>query len=307
MYKHNIIASTVLGMGIFSQSGGAFAKVKVVATTSDLGAIAAEIVGDDGEVETLAAGSQDPHTLEAKPSYMVKVHGADLVVAVGLELEVGWLPNILHGARNPAVLPGRAGYLEVGPLLQPLEIPTGPVSRADGDVHAAGNPHVTLDPLRVAEAGELMAARLGELDRDHAPAFKQRSARLSARLAAKTKDWQARLVKAGVTKVITYHRTLSYFLDRFAIKGVATLEPIPGVPPTAKHVLGLKGLIKSERIPLILVENLYDPAVAERLAKEMPGLRVALVSVAVDRDLGVNSPDELFERLVRAIEGHAHG
>jgi zinc/manganese transport system substrate-binding protein len=276
--------------------------LKVVATTTDLRALVAEIGGHDVVVESLAKGSQDPHFIDAKPSFMVKVSEANLFVATGLGLEAGWLPPILTGARNPAITSGRPGLFEAGNTIDPIEIPGAGATRADGDVHPEGNPHFTLDPLRMAKAGEALAERLAVLDPAHAPAFRQRAASFKARMEAKTKDWQTRVTASGVKGVVTYHRTLNYFLARFGIEGVATLEPVPGVPPTAKHILEVIETVKTRGITVILVENFFDTAAADRVAQDVPTVRVATVPVAVGAAPGIVTLDDLYEALVRALE-----
>jgi zinc/manganese transport system substrate-binding protein len=284
-------------------AASAQAKLNVVATTTDLAALAREVGGDATEVEAIARGTQDPHFIEAKPSFMTKVSRADLVVAMGLELEIGWLPSIVRGARNPKVLPGNKGYLEVGPGIPVLEKATGAVTRAEGDVHPDGNPHFNLDPLRMGTAAGLLAERLGELDAANAAGYRQRAAALKTRLEAKTKEWRERVAATGVKSVVTYHKTLTYFLDRFGLRGAAVLEPKPGIPPTAPHIVEVIELVKREHVPLILVENYFDPAPAQRVARDAPGTRVAIVPVAVDGAPGTGTTEALIEALVQAIEG----
>lgn len=277
------------------------AKLQVLTTTTDLRAIAAEVGGDFVEAESIARGTQDAHFLEAKPSFMLKANRADLVLAIGLELETGWLPNILRGARNPK-LQG-LGFLEVGPGVKPLEVAQWKLSRAEGDVHPGGNPHLMLDPLRAGEVAMLVAKRLGELDAAHATAFAENAARLKHRLEAKTKDWQARLIKSGVKSVVSYHKTYTYFFDRFGIRNPAILEPKPGIPPTSSHIIEVTEMIKRDKIPLVMVENYFDPAVTNKIKSAVPGLRVAVTAVSVEGEPKVKNLDDLYESLVSAVEG----
>ncbi|RZA25245.1 MAG: zinc ABC transporter substrate-binding protein [Proteobacteria bacterium] len=293
----------VSALGLLLFSSQAFCALRVITTTSDLNAIVTEVGGKDVESEAICKGAQDPHYIEPKPSFMVKTARADLVVAVGMGLEVGWLPNIVRGSRNPAINPGGKGYLEVGSAVQPLEVPTGNISRADGDVHPEGNPHVTLDPIRTGEIAVLIAKKLGELDAPHAAQYNERAAALQKRLIDKTKVWAERIVKSKVTKVVTFHKTLTYFLDRFKIENPMILEPLPGLPPTAKHVMEVIARVKSDKISLILVENFFDPTVANRIEKDAPGTRVAVVPVAVGGDEKIKTIDDIYENLVSVIEG----
>jgi zinc/manganese transport system substrate-binding protein len=279
------------------------AKLSVITTTTDLRSITGEVGGDLITVDSLGKGTQDPHFIEAKPSYMLKVNKADLVISTGMELEIGWLPSILSGARNPKVNAGERGNLEVGPSVEPLEVPTGNISRADGDVHPAGNPHVTLDPIRSGEIAVLIAKRLGELDTGNAAKYAANAKAFQARLAEKTKAWTDRVKKTGVTKIITYHKTLTYFLDRFKLENPVILEPKPGIPPTSGHIIDVIKIAKEQKIPLILVENYFDPTVTTKIKQEVPGLRAVTIPVAVEGAPGISKLDDLYETIVKAIEG----
>lgn len=284
-------------------SNPAFAKLNVVTTLTDLRSITEEIGGDLLTVDSVAKGTQDPHYIEAKPSFMVKLGHADLIISIGLDLEVGWLPSIIQGARNPKINPGQSGYLEVGPLVQPLEVPTGSITRAEGDVHPFGNPHVTLDPIRAGEIAIHIAKRLGELDPEHAAVFMKNAKAFQLRLQTKDKDWQARVVKSGVKKVITYHKTLTYFLDRFHLENPAILEPKPGIPPTSGHIIDVIQIIKTQKVPLILVENYFDPTVTTKIKQEISTVRSETVPVSVDGGPGIKNMDALYEALVKSVEG----
>jgi zinc/manganese transport system substrate-binding protein len=281
----------------------AHAKLNVVATTTDLKALVKEVGGDLISVDAIAKGTQDPHYIEAKPSYMTKTSHADLVVAVGLDLEVGWLPSILNGARNPKVRPGNKGYLELGQYVDALEVPTGKVTRAEGDVHPFGNPHFYLDPIRMGKLASVVAERLGELDTDHAAEFTKRAEAFNARMEKKTKEWLARIKKSNVKAVVTYHKTLTYFFDRFELQNPAILEPKPGIPPTSGHILEVIQLIKQKKIPLLMIENFFDPTVSNRIVEDVPGVRVAVVPVSVDGAPGTDTLDDLYEKLVSVVAG----
>jgi len=281
----------------------AHAKLNVVATTSDIGALATAVGGADVNVETIAKGSQDPHFLEPKPSYMVKVRNADLVVSNGLSLESAWLPSLIQGGRNPKVNPGTQGYLELGGKIEPLEIPKGAVSRAAGDVHPDGNPHFMLDPVRVGQLAVVVAERLRELDPAHGADYSKRAQELKKDLETKTKDWQERIDKSGVKKVVAYHNDLLYFLERFGLKAAGFLEPKPGIPPTAQHLLDMATLIKNEKIGVILVENFFDTKIADRLASDVPSAKVKVVGIAVGSKPELKSAADVVNQLVSAIEG----
>ena len=279
------------------------AKLNIITTVSDLAALIQEIGGEQVTAESICRGPQDPHFLEAKPSYTLKVSRADLVVAIGLDLEIGWLNSILQGARNPKILPGSAGYYEVGPQMNPLEVRGGQVSRSEGDIHPLGNPHVMLDPVRVGSLALKLASKMGQLDPLHAQVFMDHAGKIQKRLAEKTVIWQKRIKESGIKKIVTYHKTLTYFLDRFAIENPAILEPKPGIPPTAKHIIEVIQLAKEQKIVLFMIENYFDLTSAERIQKEVPGAKVKLVPVSVGGDPSIHTLDQLYETLVSAVDG----
>lgn len=287
---------------ILSFAGTAEAKLNVVTTIPDLAAIVSEIGGDNVSVQSLSKGTQDPHFIEAKPSYMVKVNQTDLVVSLGLELEIGWLPPILQGARNPKVMPGTNGYLELGPFINPIEVPKEKVTRAEGDVHPFGNPHFNLDPIRMGKAAVIIAERLGEMDPEHAAYCAENARKFKLRMEEKAKNWQARINKTGIKEIITYHKTLNYFFNRFGIENLINLEPKPGIPPTAQHILEVIKVAKERNIKLIMVENFYDTSFADKITREVPGLRVVIVPVEVGGDSTIKTLDDLYENLVRVME-----
>ena len=290
---------------IFLSGLQAFAKVKIITTTTDLASIAREVGGDAVEVESLCKGAQDPHFIEAKPSFMVKVNKADLVLAVGLGLETGWIGNILRGARNPGVNPGTNGYLEVGPQINPIDAAKGGVSRREGDIHPEGNPHFTLDPVRAGHAAMIVAERLGKLDKDNAQAYLDRAKKFQSALEEKAKSLTKRLEKVKNRKIITYHKTLNYFFDRFKFEVPITLEPKPGIPPTASHILNVMKTIKDNGIKLVMVENFFDVKVAQRIKEEIPDVQLVGVPVAVDGDATVKDLNLLYDSIAKTLEDSA--
>lgn len=279
------------------------AKINVVTTITDLAALAREVGGDAVAVESIAKGTQDPHFIEAKPSFMTKVSKADLLITVGLELEVGWVPSLIQGARNPKVKPGAKGYLEIGPTIEPIELPSGKISRSEGDVHPDGNPHFYLDPIRMGKAAQIIAARLGELDPAHNTDFGNRANAFADRMKVRTDGWKKRIEASGVKKVVTFHKTFSYFFDRFGLENPITLEPKPGIPPTSGHIIDVIQTMKQQKIPLILVENYFDVSVTKKITQEIPGSRAVTVAVDVEGESGINSTEDLIEQFVKAIEG----
>ena len=283
-------------------SNSALAKPLVLATITDLGAILKEVGGSEIDLEVICKGSQDPHHIEAKPSFMLTASKADLLVAVGLGLEVGWLPSIIRGAGNASINPGQKGYLEVGPLVDPIEVPMGKVTRAEGDVHPEGNPHITLDPIRSGQIAQKLAQRLSEIDPKNQKLYTERAEKFNSRLNQKMKDLKKRIEASGVKKIITYHKTLNYFFNRFGIENSGMLEPKPGVPPTGPHILSIITLAKEQKVPLNMIENFFDDKAAQRIKTDVPGLRVVIVPVAVGGESGINTLDDLYEKLTSVIE-----
>lgn len=281
----------------------AFAKLSVTATTTDIGALLDAVGNGRIDVLTIAKGTQDPHQVEAKPSFMMKMNRAALVVSQGLELESAWLQPLVDGARNPKIARGSKGFLELAGDLDPIEIPKGAISRADGDVHPGGNPHFQTDPIRLGKAAVLIADRLGELDPANKDFFSANARDLKARLEKKTEEWKKRLEKSGVREVVTYHKMLSYFFDRFGLKGSLQLEPKPGIPPTTSHLLDVIGQMKKRGVKLVMIENIYDDSVSEKLKASIPGVRVVRVPVMVLGEPDVKTNELLIEKIVTVIEG----
>ncbi|HVK61284.1 MAG TPA: metal ABC transporter substrate-binding protein [Bdellovibrionales bacterium] len=279
------------------------AKLKIVTTTADLKALVTEVVQDKADVSSIAKGSQDPHYVEAKPSFMVVVRDADLVVANGLSLEIGWLPSLIRGARNPKVAPGSSGYLDLGSMVETIEKPTGQISRAQGDVHPDGNPHFTLDPIRNADLAGKIAERVSQLDSANKETYQKNAAAFKERMTRRVGGWKKRLEASKVTKVVTYHPTLGYFMSRFGIEVPIFLEDKPGIPPTAQHILNVIETMKRDGIKIILVDNFFDTKIADRVAKDVPGARVVSVGVSVESAPKLKTLDDVTEYLVRAIEG----
>ncbi|OQW47243.1 MAG: hypothetical protein A4S09_15735 [Proteobacteria bacterium SG_bin7] len=279
------------------------AGLKVVTTTTDLAAITREVGKNLITVESIAKGTQDPHFIEAKPSYMSKVGQADMLVSIGLDLEAAWLPSIIQGARNPKVNRGEKGNLEVGPFVAPLDVPTGKITRAEGDVHPEGNPHVTLDPIRAGEIAVVIANRMAEIDSSNKGAFLENAKSFQQRMKDKTIEWQKRIDSTKIKKIITYHKTLTYFLDRFHLGNPGILEPKPGIPPTSNHILKIITIMKEQNINLILVENYFDPTITGKIKQDIKDVRTPTVAVAVDGAAKVSNMEELYEQLVKSVEG----
>lgn len=241
------------------------AALDVVTTSSSTGALVREVAGDHAEVTVLAPPDRDLHHLQARPSMMRALRVADLVVALGADLEVGWLPPAIRQAANPGILPGRAGYFEAAAQVELLDA-GGPADRARGDVHPVGNPHVNMDPVRMARVALALADRLAELDPDHGGVYRERAGAFEGKVQARVGEWQRRT--AGAPGVVSFHKDVVYLLDRFGVPHLGTLEPVPGVPPTARHLRDLAGALAG-RDGVILLASFQPRQAADALAEAL--------------------------------------
>jgi zinc/manganese transport system substrate-binding protein len=284
------------------------ASVKVVTSVTDLKYLVQVIGKDKVEVESIGKGTQDPHFIDAKPSFMTRVSRADLVVCIGLGLEDAWLNSVIEGARNPAVRVNAKGYLAVGPKLKPEEIPQGAaLSRSQGDVHPEGNPHVLLDPKRFGEAGLEIAKKLSELDVPNEAFYTKNAQAYANALEQKTTRWKARVLKTGIKRAVTYHRTLDYFLNRMGLELLTVLEPKPGIAPSVNHLSEVIETMKQKDTRLVLVENFFNPDVARKVKELNPAAKVGYVPVSVEGAPEMTSMDAVYENLVQTIESSAQG
>ena len=237
---------------------GAQGKLNVVTTTEDLASIAREVGGDRVAVDAIAKGYQDPHFVEAKPSFILKLQKADVLVVVGRELEIGWLPPLVQQSRNAKVQPGADGYLDASLHARILDIPTGQVTRAMGDVHPLGNPHYWLDPENGKRVAKDIADKLSQARPNDRASFEHRLEDFTARLDAAGKRWLAQMAPYKGTKVVTYHRSFTNLADRFGLDVIGYIEPRPGIPPSPQHTLDLINEMKRQNIRLVLVEPYFD-------------------------------------------------
>ena len=233
-------------------------KLTIITTTEDLASLAREVGGDRVGVEALARGYQDPHFVEAKPSFILKLQKADVLVAIGRELEIGWLPPLITQSRNAKIQPGGPGYLDGSLTAQILDIPQGQITRAMGDVHPLGNPHYWLDPENGKRIAKALAGKFSELRPNDRSYFEQRLAGFVTRLDEAEKRWLAIMAPFKGTKVVTYHRSFPNFAERFGLDIVGYVEPRPGIPPTPQHTLDLIREMKRLNVKLVLIEPYFD-------------------------------------------------
>jgi ABC-type Zn uptake system ZnuABC Zn-binding protein ZnuA len=244
----------------------ASAKVSVVSSLQDFASIAQSIGGDRVDTFALAKGYQDPHFVDAKPSFIVRLSKADLLIVAGLELEIGYLPPLLDQSRNDKIRPGNRGYLDASIGCDILQRPTGQVTRAMGDVHPYGNPHYWTDPDNGRVIARAIAARLAELDPAGKAAYDKGLAEFEAKLTAKAKEWDGKMAPYAGTKIVTFHDSWPNFAKRYKLTVAGHVEPKPGIPPSPTHTLEIINLISSEKIPVILVEPYFDTKTPKYIA-----------------------------------------
>lgn len=289
MLKKLIVLSSLL---IFP--GLSHAAVKVVTTLPDLAAIASDIGGNAVDATAIAKGYQDPHFVEAKPSYLLKLRNADLFVQIGLELEVGWAPSLLTNARNSKILPGNPGFLDVSKGCDVLQKISGGVDRSVGDVHPFGNPHYWLDPENGRMIARAIAEKLSELDPSNAAQYKNNLAAFETKLTAKEKEWEALAAPLKGRQIVTYHNSWPNFAKRFGVDVVAYVEPKPGIPPSPAHVKSLIDRIKTDKIPLILMEPYFDAKLPEKIAKDS-GAKLVVFPPSVGAKPEIKTYFDLFD------------
>src|SRR5258705_964935 len=249
-------------------------KLNVVPSTTDMAALAQEVGGDRISVESIAKGYQAPPFVEAKPSFLLKLRQADVLITVGLQLEIGWLPPLITQSGNARIQVGASGYLDASQFAEILDIPTGPVTRAMGDVHPLGNPHYWLDPDNGRRVAKGIAGKLGEMDPEDAAYFQQRFQDFDRRLAEADKKWQTEMKPFHGRKVVTYHNSLPNFAKHFGLNVVGFVEPRPGIPPTPSHTIDLIGMMKRDNVKIIMVEPYFDRKTPDSIARETGGVVV---------------------------------
>ncbi len=306
MFKRCFVALSVAAALVMSSAPAhTQGKLNVVASTEDLASIAREVGGDHISVEAIARGYQDPHFVEAKPSFILKLQKADLLIVVGRELEIGWLPPLIQQSRNSKIQVGGDGYLDASLKVKILEMPQGQITRAMGDVHPLGNPHYWLDP----ENGKIIASeifdKLVQFRPNDRAYFEQRRNDFVTRLDAAEKRWLADMAPYKGTKMVTYHRSFPNFAERFGLDIVGYVEPRPGIPPTPQHTLDLMNEMKRLNVKLVLVEPYFDLKTPNAIGRET-GAEVLVMPPSVGGVKEVTDYFKLFDYdinlLVNAIK-----
>jgi zinc/manganese transport system substrate-binding protein len=275
-------------------TGAEAKKLNIMTATTDMAALTQEVGGDKVNVEALAKGYQDPHFVEAKPSFLLKLRQADLLIVVGLQLEIGWLPPLITQSGNPRIQVGSAGYLDASQFAEILEIPQGVVTRAEGDVHPLGNPHYWLDPDNGRRIARGISTKLGEMDPGDSSYFQQRFQDFDKRLSAAEQKWDQEMQPYRNRKVVTYHRSFPNFAKHFGMDVIGYVEPRPGIPPTPSHTIELIQQMKRENCKVILVEPYFDLKTPQSIARGTGG-QVVVYLPSVGGEKQVTNYFELFD------------
>jgi ABC-type Zn uptake system ZnuABC Zn-binding protein ZnuA len=293
------LAALLLAPSAFAQ------KLKVVTTIADLASLTREVGGDRVEAVSVAKGYQDPHFVEPKPSFLLLLRNADLLEAVGLELEIGWLPPLLEQSRNPGIQPGTKGYLDVSNGVEILDRPTN-VNRSMGDVHPLGNPHFWLDPANAVRIAIQITQRLSELRPADAPYFAQRLNAFKVRINEANKRWMAEMAPYRGAKIVTYHNSWPNFARHFGLNVVGYVEPKPGVPPSPSHSFELVNLMKAQGVKVICMEPYFDQKDPQFIASKTGAKVLVLYPSVGGAKSGTDDYFQLFDtnisNLIKALK-----
>jgi len=300
--RASVIVSVVAAF-LAGATAGAQSKLNLVTSTEDLASITREVGGDKVAVIALAKGYQDPHFVEPKPSFILAVNRANLYIAIGRELEIGWLPPLITSSRNAKIQPGANGYLDASLNVRILDIPTGQITRAMGDVHPSGNPHYWLEPGNGRLIAQAIRNKLSELSPADKAYFAQRYDDFDRRLAAAEKRWDAAMAPYKGTKLVTYHRSWPNFMERFGLEVIGYVEPKPGIPPSPSHTLELIDEMKRGGVKLIVVEPYFSLRTPQAIANQVPGGKVLILAPSVGGVKEVTDYIQLFEYDVNLLAG----
>lgn len=283
-----------------------FARLNVIATTPDLASIAKTIGGDNVEITTLAKPTEDPHFVDAKPSFIVKLNRADVLIEGGAELEIGWLPALLDQSRNAKLAAGAPGHVACAQGVKLLEVPST-LDRSKGDIHAAGNPHYLVDPLNAKIVAQHISDSFASLDAKNAEAYRANLQKFIQAIDSKMSEWQAKLEPFKGRQLVSYHNSWLYFANRFGLKIDLFLEPKPGVPPTPTHLAEVIMKMKADNVHVIIVDPYLNRRTAETVASKT-GARVVDVSQFPGGIKGTDQGyialmDHLVESIANALGG----
>ena len=278
-----------------------FAKEKVVTAYPYIADLVKQIAGNQVEVSSLASGDWDPHFIVPKPSLLSKLRQADLLIINGAQLEIGWLPPLLRQAANAQIQPGAAGFLELSNHVTMIQKPQN-VSRAMGDVHPQGNPHFVMDPSNVSKMANAITSKLCQADPSHCNQFKQGNSSFQTRWKQSAQGWKTRMAKLKGLPVFEYHRLHDYFLNYYGLKLVATLEPLPGIPPTPQHLAQIldKAKAKASKVKLNL-RGVYNPKPPSEFVSQKSGLKLVTLPHDVGATSDVKTIFDLYDVMLKRL------
>ena len=276
------------------------AQLKVVTSTTDLYDIARAVGGSRITAAHIGEGYQDPHFIEAKPSFVLQLRNADVWAFVGLDLEIGWMPLLLQGARNPKLRPGQPGYVDASRVISVLDMARGNVDRSQGDVHPLGNPHYWLDPENGRRIAALFRETFSRLDAQNAAAYEANAKAFTDRLDAAERAWQTDLAKIKGKPVVAWHTSWRYFAEYTGMTIVGFMEPKPGVPPSPAHLAGLIQTMKQTGARVIVMEPFYDRRTADFVASKT-GAKVLVLPPSVGGARGLDDYIQLMTNNIRQL------
>lgn len=296
------MAAALLGGAPLSGASTAQAQLKVVTSTTDLYDIAKAVGGNKITATHIGEGYQDPHFIEAKPSFVLQLRNADVWAFVGLDLEIGWMPLLLQGARNPKLQQGQPGYVDVSKAIPVLDMARGNVDRSQGDVHPLGNPHYWLDPENGRRIAKLFRETFSQLDSKNASVYEANEKAFTQRLDAAERSWAADLAKIKGKPVVAWHTSWRYFAEYTGMNIVGFMEPKPGVPPSPSHLAGLIQTMKQSGAKVIVMEPFYDRKMADVVARQT-GATVLILPPSVGGTKGLDDYIQLMTNDIHRLAG----
>ena len=287
---------------LFITANSVYAKINIVTTIPDFAVIATDIGGDKVDVKSIVKGYQDPHFVDAKPSYILLLNNADLLIYNGLDLEIGWLPPLITGSRNSKISsPDAPGNLNISTYIPKiLEVPNIKIDRSMGDIHPGGNPHYTLDPRNGVHIAAGIAERLESIDPANSDFYKKNLESFDLKLRDKIKMWDGMLAPYKGTNIVTYHKSWVYFSNWAGFKEIGHIEPKPGIPPSPSYLSELVKKMQGMDLKLILSESFYPQKTASLVAQKT-GSKLLVLPAMVDSTEGVDTYFDLFDKIVTDI------
>jgi zinc/manganese transport system substrate-binding protein len=277
-----------------------FASMHVTVAYPYIGELVKTIAHDKADVNVIASASSDPHFVVPRPSYIGMLRESDLLIVNGGGLEIGWIPPLLNQAHNPKIIEGASGYLDLSSYVKMIDKPAS-LSRAQGDVHAEGNPHYSLDPYNIPQLAKVIMLKLSSMDPAHKSEYHANYDVFAKHWESKLGQWEKTMAPCRNTQAVQYHELFSYFLKRYGIRTVATIEPLPGISPSSKHTLEVINQIRTDKIGIVLQDDYHEPKTAQFIAVKS-GAR----AVVLPHDVGGQNDtlDKLFDTMVEQTCQH---